>query len=247
MREKIKEYFSDNRRTAITVLAVIAVIVLIVGLCLSWFVEQKRLATVGKITAPAELRITGPNETSMSEIDLAYNPDEFEGKDKVTLKRAFSVVSGPSNFKLQLARTTNISDLHIELYRAEDAGSDAADLAGYDNTGHEYSWKKSGGNLYNTADGSSFLNPADGATVDKDGVPNLAEDLNNQIFKSGDNPQQNAISLYWQSEQTPAQTESTKYTVKSGEEKCRVTNYIIELTWTDKTKETDVLYLIARS
>lgn len=239
MREKVKEYFSDNRRTAITVFAVIAVIVLIIGLCLSWFVENKRLETVGEIAGPSVIKVMGPNATGLEELDLAYEPTEFPNHE-VKLTRAFSVVSG-SSFRLYLAHTTNISNLNIALYRVNDvtgtSDEKSADISQLDSDGTKYAWKKKGENLY--PEKGKYINGKEGAD------PKLAEDLNGQIF-DGAEVQENAIPLYWEIYVNNTDGETSKYQDEDGKN-CHLTNFIIDLSWTDSAKETDVLYLIAKN
>lgn len=244
-RDKIKEYFSDRRHIAMAVFAVVAIIVLIIGLCLSWFVEQERLATVGKVPAPGLLKITGPGEDAITEIDLSYSPDTFKDSDKITLRRGFSVVSPEGTYTLLLAHTTNIPDLHIKLYRAVDAQNETPDLSGFDSTNAEYKWKKADStNLYTKKSGTfkniQFENSDDEGN-------SLAKDLEspNAIFSDVTAVQTNAIPLYWESSQTAGTKDSTKYRDKEGKA-LKVTDYIIEISWTDTGKETDMLYLIAR-
>ena len=244
MGERVKEYFGDNRRAAITIFAVIAVLVLLIGLCLSWFVSNKSLSTVGKIKKPTTIKVLGPNETAMEEIPLTYEPTEF-ADHKVHLTRTFSVVSDENGFTLQLAHTTNIENLEIELYRVDVLKSqDGADVSQVDNDGNSYYWKKKGDNLYSSK--GKYLNAEGG----------LGTDLGNQIFEGKGQRQKNAVPLYW--EYTGASTKSggapdlhstikTYYNSKGEAIKSYVTNFIIDISWTDSAKETDVLYLIAKS
>lgn len=91
----------------------------------------------------AELKVLGPNATATEQIDLSYNPEYGDTKtgNTVTLKRAFCVQTGGDGFELQLANTTNITGLTIELYKAEDTGpGDAPDVRGIAG-GKPYSWK----------------------------------------------------------------------------------------------------------
>ena len=239
MSENEQKFFDDKRRVALTVFAVIAVIVLIIGLCLSWFVSNKTLSTAGKMAGPQEIKITGPNETSMAEIDLSYNADELQSHE-VGLERTFSVVSG-SEFYLYLARTTNIPSLNIELHRVSVADAPSGDtVTVYDDNGAAHYWKRTGDNLYNETSGS-FINRSAGGAM-------LGSDTGNQIFGGYSSVQGNAIPLYWRSNDKISvdSIESAKYTDSDGN-KLRVTNFIIDVSWTDANKETDVLYLIAES
>lgn len=78
----------------------------------------------GKIKEPAELKVLGPNATAAEQIDLSYNPEYGDTKtgNTVTLERPFCVQTGGDGFELQLANTTNIKGLTIELYKAENPG-----------------------------------------------------------------------------------------------------------------------------
>lgn len=248
MNQKAKEFFSDKRRVAIAVLALVAVAVLIIGLTATWFVDSKRLETVGKVQTPSVLKVMGPNASAMEEIDLAYDPTEFPNHT-VTLTRTFSVVSG-EHFKLQVAHTTNIADLDIKLYRVDNASQASAEVVG-DADGEPFYWKRRGGqatqdapngNLYPNS--GSFVNPAAGSDN------KLGEDVGNQIFgaAAATNPgvQENAIPLYWELDVSNTDGTTEKFPDENGNPS-HLTNFIIDISWTDSSKETDVLYLIAKS
>lgn len=119
--ENKMEWIKDHRRQLMAGFAVFAVLILIIGLCLSWFVYNETLSTVGKIKKPTSIELLGPNATAMEEIDLAYNPKtDVRSDGTVTVTRAFSVKTknDGEGFKLFLAHTTNISGLNVELYAA---------------------------------------------------------------------------------------------------------------------------------
>lgn len=121
-----RNWIENHRAQALAVLVLLAAIVLIIGLSLSWFVGSKSLSTVGKIQTPAQLKIMGPNQTSIEPIEISY--DESRGGEKkddgtVTVRRAFCVQSdngdpaaGGQAFELQIANTTNITGLTINVY-----------------------------------------------------------------------------------------------------------------------------------
>lgn len=251
MSEQSTDVFDEHKRrvtyTTFAVFAGIAAAVLLIGLSLTWFVESKKQSTVGQVQGPAEIKVLGPNATAMEEIDLAYEPTEFIDH-KVKLTRTFSVVSGASGFKLYIAYTTNISDLDIKLYRVDDQkGSANADVVELDGDGNKYAWNRRGGEATDTeAKGNLF--PSNGVFINpKDSDNKLAKDLNSQIF-NGASAQDNAIPLYWEYsvDSGYTDTKTSKYKDSSGND-CALTNFIIDLSWTDSSKETDVLYLIARS
>lgn len=233
MDEKLN-WVKEHRRQLMAGFAVLAVIVLIIGLCLSWFVYNKSLSTVGSMKQPSDLVLTGPNQTSIEQIDLTYDPKlDVDDKGYVTLKKPFSVKSkdAETKYSLFLARTTNINGLDIKLYRATPKANPSEDdaknayVAGLDNRGKLYAWNKDGDDLIPFG---SYINKLPDSMKAK-------EDHDDQTFDSKlalDKLERSASPVYWKLSGQ-----------NTGEDS--VDNYIIELTWQESQKETDVLYLIA--
>lgn len=91
-----RNWIENHRAQALAVLILLAAIVLIIGLSLSWFVGSKSLSTVGKIQTPAQLKIMGPNQTSIEPIEISYDESRGDVKNSngtVTVRRAFCVQS----------------------------------------------------------------------------------------------------------------------------------------------------------
>ena len=91
-----RNWIENHRAQALAVLILLAAIALIIGLSLSWFVGSKSLSTVGKIQTPAQLKIMGPNQTSIEPIEISYDESRGDGKKDdgtVTVRRAFCVQS----------------------------------------------------------------------------------------------------------------------------------------------------------
>ena len=158
--ERIETWASGYRRESLAIMGLVAVLLVVLGLTLGWFVDANRGSTVGKIKEPAELKVLGPNATATEQIDLSYNPEYGDTKtgNTVTLMRPFCVQTGGDGFELQLANTTNITGLTIELYKAEGAGlGDTVDVSGAAG-GKPYSWKATGENLLTSF---AYINKAD--------------------------------------------------------------------------------------
>ena len=226
-------WVKEHRRELMAAFAALAVIVLIIGLCLSWFVFSKSLSTVGSIKQPAVLKLMGPNQTAITQIDLTYDPQNDVDKDgNITLKRPFCVKSAQqADYSLMLAHTTNINGLDIKLYKASakksPSASDAsAYVAGNDETGAPFAWDidKTVGDLLPQ---DSYINDDDG-----DGKADVGYD--GQTFGNYTDLERSASPLYWE------------LGGQNTGEDC-LDNYVIELKWREAQKETDVLYLIALS
>lgn len=252
-----RNWIENHRAQALAVLILLAAIALIIGLSLSWFVGSKSLSTVGKIQTPAQLKIMGPNQTSIEPIEISY--DESRGDVKnidgtVTVRRAFCVQSdngdpaaGGQAFELQIANTTNITGLTINVYHVtvNNPNDKNGTVVGLDGLNRTYSWSKKSSTPIKFA----FINSADGTST-------LAKELeaNDPTYGSYVNVQKNARPLYRYHEFTKSQLDG--YSDKNKRANA-ATNFIIECTWNpgvvtvngktvSNVKETDMVYLIAR-
>ena len=139
-----KDWIYEHRGPSLAALAVIAVVLIIAALTLSWFLTNNSLSTVAKVDSPAELKITVPGESAATQLDLTNDADydkvkvAEDGTVTVYRSRAFSVDSGGKAFELQVANTTNIKDLSVKIYRAT-VNKPSADG---DVKGDGYSWSK---------------------------------------------------------------------------------------------------------
>lgn len=236
--ERIETWVSGHRRESLAIVGLVAVLLVLLGLTLGWFVDANRGSTVGKIKEPAGLKVLGPNATAAEQIDLSYNPEYGDTKtgSTVTLKRPFCVQTGGDGFELQLANTTNITGLTIELYRAENTSAlqtpDVSGTAG----GKSYSWKATGENLLTSFE---YINKEnDGLAIEP--VPGASD----PTFKDYQNVQRNARPLYRYKKFGKSELNAKTLDSSTGND---TLNFIIKLSWDESTKETDVIYLIARN
>ena len=250
-----RNWIENHRAQALAVLVLLAAIVFIIGLSLSWFVGSKSLSTVGKIQTPAQLKVLGPNQTSIEPIEISYDEsrgDVTDDNGNVTIRRAFCVQSnnednpGGQAFELQVANTTNIAGLTINVYHVtvNDPPTTTGDVVGLDGLNNPYSWSKG------KPISLDFINSADGTSA-------LAKELeaNDPTYGAYGNVQQNARPLYRY--HTFAESELDGYDDKKDQRANAATNFIIECTWdpgvvtvngktVSNVKETDMVYLIAR-
>lgn len=217
-----KDWIYEHRGPILAALAVIAVVLIIAALTLSWFLTNNSLSTVAKVDSPAELKITVPGESAATQLDLTNDADYDKpaADGRVYRSRAFSVDSGGNAFELQVANTTNIKDLSVKIYRATVNSSPNA--AG-DVKGDGYSWNK-------------------GAEV-TDFKEIKSDAAKSQTFGKYNSIQSNAIPNYrWKKFEVSDLDQN-------GNKAASTTNFIIECSWPKDTnyKETDVAYLIAKS
>lgn len=250
-----RNWIESHRAQALAVLILLAAIVLIIGLSLSWFVGSKSLSTVGKIQTPAQLKIMGPNQTSIEPIEISYDESRGDVKNSngtVTVRRAFCVQSdngdpaaGGQAFELQVANTTNITGLTINVYHVtvNESSATKGDVVGLDGLNRTYSWSKKSSTPIEFA----FINSADGTSA-------LAKELeaNDATYGSYVNVQENARPLYRYHKFAKSGLDGW-----NGKTANAATNFIIECTWNpgvvtvngktvSNVKEADMVYLIAR-
>lgn len=247
-----RNWIEDHRAQTLAVLVLLAAIVLIIGLSLSWFVGSKSLSTVGKIQTPAQLKVLGPNQTSIEPIEISYDEsrgDVTDGNGNVTIRRAFCVQSdndenGGQPFELQVANTTNIAGLTINVYdvTVNNPNDKNGTVVGLDGLNHPYSWSKGDPISF------IFINNADKTN-------GLAEELaaNDPTYGAYKDVQKNARPLY-----RYHKFEKKELDGWNGNTANAATNFIIECTWNpgvvtnadgtkvSNVKETDMVYLIAR-
>lgn len=237
--DSMRDWASEHRRQLMVIFVVLAVVVLLIGLGLSWFVHNKSLSTVGMLQTPSDIKLMGPNATEMTQIDLSYDPEtdvkSENGKKVVHLTRPFCVKTDKegTSYNLLLARTTNISGLEIRLYKATDVSSGStadatADVKGVTGINSHYAWNKDGDDLI-----------PDGRYINKLSESMLADtEHDSQTFEKAlgvDKLQRNASPVYWKANGPFASGANG------------VDNYIIELSWPEDQSETDIIYLIANS
>ena len=215
-----KDWIYEHRGPILAVLGVIAVVLILAALTLSWFLTNNSLSTVAKVDSPAKLKITVPGESAATQLDLTSDADydKVAADGRVYRSRAFSVDSDGKAFELQVANTININGLSVKIYRATVNDPSASG----DVTGNGYSWSK-------------------GAEV-TDFTPISADAAKPQTFGAYGNIQTNALSNYrWKRFEIDDLD-------KNGSEAASATNFIIECSWPKDTnyKETDVAYLIAK-
>lgn len=234
--QTVKEWVNEHRGPILAVIAAIAAILLIVGLTLSWFLTNKDLSTVGKVDSPAELKVLGPNQTATDQLDITYDADSdvTTSDGKVIRRRAFCVRSGGKGFELQVANTSNISGMTVNVYRVTvNDPKTTGDVVGRDGLGNLYSWSKRGNPIVFTP-----INPDSGNTFQA-AVP--AAGTKDSTFDTYENVQKNARPLYRFAAFSEADLDSA--------EEDAATNFIVECTWPEgqNYKETDMVYLIART
>lgn len=232
-------WYVDKRKRLMALLSLLAVIAIIICLTFGWFVAGQSASTVGKVQEPKQLRVLGPNATAIEQIDMSYTSDNVDQGGKVTLYRPFCVKSDGGPFELQLANTTNISGLSIEVYRVS-VGKTGSETVSGTVFGQPYYWTATGKPIEFT-----FINRDSNSDIATTPLNSKDPTFGDYAGKEGSGGiQANAAPLYRYA--LFGGTSNNKLDEKEDGSSADVTNFILELQWEESQKETDVLYLIAR-
>lgn len=224
------------QRWVVPLLGMLALLSLVTGVTMAWFTNQYRLSSIGKIHPLTYISILAPGDAVIQSIDLSYDKSEvIDGV--VTLKRPLVIRSETPYYDLCIAHTTNISGLRISLYQATANGSEGnAYLAGITENGTPYYWnRKDGVDLFRL---EYYLNALNGV-ADKNHA------AHRETFRLTGNDvyykvQKNAEPLYWVNTRISGDK-------RDPDDGYYYTNYILEITWDETDKETDILYVIAQT
>ena len=224
-----------NRKLLISVgTAVVILLLLILGMSRAWFVNRANIATLVAVTPPSPISIRGTHGYTQTNLDLSYTEDEIKGKT-VTIKRVISIATDEPQHRLEIAHTTNLKNFNFKVYAAteEDSGtvSGTAD-------GKTYKYK------LGSALNGKYLN----ATEMNNGYRKATTDIGDNFKGDQDNQKQaHAVPVYWLA--TDAQNgNSIENTEMYNQIGAKYLNYyVIEMSWQEDTKETDMVYVLAEN
>lgn len=232
-----------NKKHSFAVIAVLMIITA-VGISLAWFYQHAAMSTLMNIVPPDSISIVpvdGDGKDS-SMLDLDFKEGDIKGDDgKITIRRPIYVYSTSPVHQLEIVHTTNMNELRFAIYPAE-INQDKKTFR-YDKT------KKLSGEYKNPDDINSYL----------------AKDNNLNNYKKGDIVEAHAYPLYWlagnsgderyvvESDQKQIGTKVVSETEKKFDPAKQVdktyykTYYIIEISWLEDSKETDLFYVMAQN
>lgn len=232
MNKETKNQTPTKKKLILSVAAILAVAALIAGLTYAWFYNHTDMATLMKISPPSNISILGPNGSEMTSLDLNYTAADKDANGKVTVRRVICVQSEDTivnHYKLEIVHTTNLQGLTFNLYPVSESGAQTVTDGG---TTYRYDDSKISG---------QYLNQ-NGNTTD---YRYANQDQHNTNYRDYRNVQSHAEPLYWLVK-TPLEPEKNDQ-VTIEDKKYNRTYYVCEVTWTEKTKETDIFYILAKT
>lgn len=229
---------SDKKKLLWLSAASVVVVALIIGLSYAWFFNQSDMATLIPIKTPSDISILGPGGSEIASLDLNYTDDditvdETTGKKKVTIKRVFCVQTQAMYHRLEIVHTTNMEGLTFKLYPVISEGTESVTDGGI-----EYTYSS-------TAIEGRYINQGT-----SNGEYKYANKVKHDInYGEYTYVQSHAEPLYWLAneklEARTADQETWKSTVTIDNKPYNRTYYVLEISWTETTKETDIFYILA--
>lgn len=223
----------------------IAVLLATAGVTYAWFSHSASLVTLLEIQPPDAITITpvGDDGTELAALDLDYKEGvdvkvTVDGITTITIRRPVRIKSTSPVHQLEVVHTTNLNKLEFEIYPVRNEGGSFS-APGTPLTGNHVN-----------------PNPSDSKLA-------KPERLNN--YKNGNIVEAHAYPLYWLADccgdkQYVQEADKSKVAIEVSSEKfsefdaakqCDIdyytTYYILEISWQETTKETDLFYILAQN
>lgn len=234
-----------NSRT-LALIAAAALLLAGVGVSYAWFSQHAAMSTLMSILPPDSISIIpidSDDGSAMTMLDLDFKDGDIKDEDgTIHIYRPVCIKSTSPVHQLEVVHTTNLNKLEFKIYPAV-----ATKTAESFTITYQPDAPLSG----------AYKNP-------KDGEPSLAkeEPLNN--YKTGDTVEVHAYPLYWLAvnsgrkdvveggwQEGWREVESSSTTefdpAKQVEKTYYSTYYMLEISWQEDSKETDLFYVMARN
>lgn len=213
----------EKRRMMWVVLAVLVTLLSAVGLTYAWMAQRASMTTLLTITPPDTITIipTRKDGSPMTELDLDYDEksDQKDDDGTIHIYRPVCIKSTEPVHQLEIVHTTNLNDLDFKIYPAK---------------------KNDSGISYNP---EQYLS---GAYKNQDGTAKLAKEEVLENYKAPEDvADTHAYPLYWIA--LDCQADTTNPETGADGKTYYNTYYILEISWNETTKETDLFYIMAQN
>lgn len=244
---KNKEENKHSKRRLIASASVTAVLLaLVIGLSYAWFFNQSNMATLISISPPSPIAIKGAHGQTLS-LDLNYtDADKDPETKKVTIRRVISIENGGANHKIEIVHTTNLKGLTFKLYAATEVKSGEISGDEISESGFVYQYDQ------NNPIAGHYINAENATAEYKSAVDNSdASSKHSKNYDKYEKVQAHAEPIYWivdsplRASGTAASQNISPEEDTEEKQKC-LTYYVLEISWTETEKETDIFYVLAK-
>lgn len=234
------------KRKILTSVLMILFILILIGASFAWLTYWNRLNSISVLQIPSKISISGANRSEMQKISLEMTGDDTQAGNRVTIRRVFCIES-TDDFLLEVAHTTNISNMDIKIYPVSNTNSDPEKTSG----SVQGADAEAGRVFYYDPDGDAlvgeYINKKDEQIAFQKGDQGS---LHNQTYAEDgtDTVQQNAEPLYWltnAAEECDKSGYSREGLAADGQTAIHYRYYVLQLSWDITQSETDIVYLLA--
>lgn len=222
----------------ISILSVVLIICL-VTISFAWLTYWNKLNSISVLQIPSKISISGANRSEMQKISLEMTSADTQEDGRITIRRVFCIES-TDDFLLEVAHTTNISDMDIKIFPVSNANSEP---------------EKTSGSVQgvDVEEGRVFYYDPDEEALDGKYINQAGKIANNSLhgdtYAEGDTVQQNAEPLYWLTDDVETYNKDGYYrtgTAADGTTQICYRYYVLQLSWkVQQSEETDIVYLLA--
>ena len=232
-----KEKLNSSRTMLVrSVFSGIVILALLVAFSYAWFAGKADITTLVDIKAPTSIAIRGPHGEAQTSLDMSYTDDDVDEDGKVTIRRVVSVSSDASEHELEIVHTTNLKGLTFHIYKATEVDSVPAGTGSVTEKNYTYTFDKS-----SPLEGS-YINLS---STSANGYKYADNSMHEANFETYAKVQGHAEPLYWLA--ANAQTAARRDESNTNVDTTYLTYYILEISWEETTKETDIFYLLAKN
>ena len=229
----------EKRKKMWVLLTVLVALLSAVGLTYAWMAQRASMTTLLTITPPDSITIipTSTDGSELTALDLDFHEnsdDEKDGDGTIHIYRPVCIKSTEPIHRMEIVHTTNLNDLDFNIYPATKTINDGKVII-----------QKSDSEL------SGDYKNRDNNETSKLAIEEVLENYN----ATGDVADRNAYPLYWiavncaiEGKCEQGWREVTSYTETGADQKTYYnTYYMLEISWKDETKETDLFYIMAQN
>ncbi len=252
MSRKTKTEINNRRKKVAIISSIVAGLLIIIGITFAWFYQHQKAVSLTQIAPPGKIIISGVHGSELDQIDLSYNSGDVDENGKVTVRNVICVDSEAKDVLLKLAHTTNVENLSLRIYPAKEVDSQPENTVEYvkgSDSGKDYYY------IFDSQTGYTTKEPAGNkmelmtclnADANDKELAKKEGDYHNKTYGANETRvQKQAEPLYW--------TSKSKYTLpldskRNENEHIKYAHYgyfVLEASWTEKEKETDIVYVTA--
>lgn len=252
MSRKTKTEINNRRKKVAIISSIVAGLLIIIGITFAWFYQHQKAVSLTQIAPPGKIIISGVHGSELDQIDLSYNSGDVDENGKVTVRNVICVDSEAKDVRLKLAHTTNVENLSLRIYPASEVDSQPQNTEEYvkgSDSGKDYYYifdSKTGYTTKEPAGDKMQLMTCLNADENDKELAKQDGDYHNKTYGANEKRvQKQAEPLYWTSESKYTLPLDSKSTQNEHIKYAHYGYFVLEASWTEKEKETDIVYVTA--